>query len=82
MVIESAMSVINRGKKGYGAIKEDPDEEPMAEASGSYKPQIRRPKGGPVKWWTNAVELAQGTKKDTRYQWADVGRACHSPLRL
>lgn len=80
MVIESAMSLINRGKKGYGAIKEDPDDEPMAEASSSDKPQVRKPKGGPVKWWTNAVELAQGTKKDGRYQWADVGRAYRTPL--
>lgn len=76
MVIESAMSVINRGKKGYGAVKEDPDEEPVAESSTSFKPEVRRAKGGQVQWWTNTVDLAQGTKKDARYQWAEVGRAC------
>lgn len=36
------------------------------------KPEVTRPEGGEVKWWSNDIEIQATGPRDERYNWVGV----------
>ena len=75
LVIESATKAVNRGQKALEAAQEDGDDD-MDGTSGSNRSAVKaeaiKLKDDELQWWQNEVQVAAGTRGDTRYGWADV----------
>jgi general transcription factor 3C protein 4 len=57
--------------------KEEGEEEDEAmdgqeEGESKSKPEVTRPEGGEVKWWSNVIEIQPTGPRDARYNWVGV----------
>jgi general transcription factor 3C protein 4 len=53
---------------------EDEDEamDGQEEGESKSKPEVTRPEGGEVKWWSNVIEIQPTGPRDARYNWVGV----------
>lgn len=68
------------------AGKDEGDDEDEAmdgpeDGESKSKPEVRRPEGGEVKWWSNVIEIQPTGPRDARYNWIGVnGRSPWSTM--
>jgi hypothetical protein len=57
-----------------GAKEDDDEEADGEEGSGTIgdAPEVRRPEGGEVKWWSNSIGILPDGPRDQRYGWVGV----------
>lgn len=64
--------------------KEDEDDgDGDGEGSGAIgdKPEVTRPEGGDIKWWSNPIEIQPTGPRDQRYNWTGVTGMSHCTQR-